>query len=91
MPSEQLSLFHSISLSKPELYGNEESISSSLVRQLEKLPVDLYKDPNKSPVSKLISHCNEQFSSRESYSNFVNWSAFYSTSFDLYLYVIFPF
>lgn len=44
MPSEQMSLFHSIPLFKPELYGNEESISPSLVRQLEKLPVDLYKD-----------------------------------------------
>lgn len=76
---------------KPELYGNEESIPPTLVRQLEKLPVDLHKDPNRFPVSKLISHYKEQFSSRELYSNFVNWSAFYSTSFDLYLYVIFPF
>ena len=46
-PSEQLSLFHSIPLSKIELYSNEEKISPRVVRQLEKLPVALYKGPNK--------------------------------------------
>ena len=34
-PNELLHLFHSTPLSKPELYSNEESISSRLVRHLE--------------------------------------------------------